>query len=657
MCGIAGFIDNVGLSVQERKHIAVQMLSRLNHRGPDSNGIWIDGEKGVVLIHARLAIIDLSSAGAQPMFSASGRYVIVFNGEIYNFQEIRYLLEQQKLAPFWRGRSDTEVLLAAFEAWGVKKTLELAVGMFAFALWDCKTQTLYLAWDRIGEKPLYYGIQGKTFLFASELKALKVHPHFKGEIDRDVLSLYFRYNYIPTPYSIYKGIYKLQPGRFLEIRRRNEGFELREHTYWSLEEIVQNGVEKPFEGSEEDAVDELECLLRQALRGQMISDVPLGAFLSGGIDSSTITALMQDMSSKSIRTFSIGFRESEYNEAPYAKAIAQYLGTDHTEMYVTPREALDVIPLLPDIYDEPFADSSQIPTFLLSRLARRHVTVSLSGDGGDELFGGYNRYFWVLSRWNYIESIPYIIRAGMAKALAAIPTYIWDHLLIPINFLIGLLEEKNKCLYKLRFSGYRIHVIANLMSSRNLLNLYHSSVSHFRKPEELVLDSREPTTVFTSCDMLSFNDMFSFMQYLDQRSYLPDDILVKVDRAVMAVSLETRIPFLDHRIVEFTWRLPLAFKVRGGRGKWLLRQLLYRYVSRELVERPKQGFGVPIDRWLRGPLRDWAENLLNESRIKREGFLNAKVVTRLWHEYLRSDIGWHYCLWNILMFQAWLEKK
>ncbi len=658
MCGIAGFINNYGYPLSHRKAIASRMAEILRHRGPDAQNVWADPKSGVTFAHTRLAIIDLSPAGAQPMHSASGRYVIIFNGEIYNFLDIRHTLENQHLAPAWRGHSDTEVLLAAFEVWGVRKTLASMVGMFAFALWDRHQQVLYLARDRMGEKPLYYGVQGRTFLFASELKALKVHPEFRGEIDRQALTLYFRHNYIPAPYSIYQGIFKLPPGTFLEVTVQNGSFALKKHTYWSLEEVVSEGQAHPFEGDEEEALAELERLLRQSLQGQMIADVPLGAFLSGGIDSSTIVALMQAISPRPIRTFSIGFQETEYNEAPFAKAVAKHLGTDHTEMYVTPAEALEVIPHLPTIYDEPFSDSSQIPTFLLSRLTRRHVTVSLSGDAGDELFAGYNRYFLALRLWKTLEQIPFWLRNSISQGLLAVPLSAWKPLLALPNLGLKTLQKLKRYPGGMRWhlSGRRVRLLATLIRQPTLPYLYHHLVSHFKDPAVLVLQGQEPKTVFSN-DKIPVQTAFALMQYLDQQTYLPDDILVKVDRAAMAVSLETRIPLLDHRIVEFTWRLPESFKVHQGKGKWLLRRLLYKYVPPHLIERPKHGFGVPIDYWLREPLRDWAEALLNEQRLRQEGFLNPRLVRSIWHEHLTGRAEWHYYLWDILMFQAWLEKE
>ena len=658
MCGIAGFIDNLGYSVNYRKAIGSQMASSLKHRGPDAQHVWAGPKNGVTFAHTRLAIIDLSPAGAQPMHSASGRYVIIFNGEIYNFLDIRHTLENQHLAPAWRGHSDTEVLLAAFEAWGVRKTLASMVGMFAFALWDRQQQTLYLARDRMGEKPLYYGVQGHTFLFASELKALKVHPEFRGEIDRQALTLYFRHNYIPAPYSIYQGIFKLPPGTFLEVTVQNDTFALKKHTYWSLEEVARKGQAHPFEGDEEEALAELERLLRQSLQGQMIADVPLGAFLSGGIDSSTIVALMQSMSAQPIRTFSIGFQETEYNEAPFAKAVAEHLGTDHTEMYVTPKEALEVIPYLPTIYDEPFSDSSQIPAFLLSRLTRQHVTVSLSGDAGDELFAGYNRYFLARRLWKTLHQIPSWLRYGISQGLDALPSRAWKVLLAFPDLTLQTVQKlkQHPGGMKWYLSERRIRLLVSLIRQPTLTHLYYYLVSHFKAPTTLVMQGREPETAFSN-DRFPVQNAFALLQYLDQQTYLPDDILVKVDRAAMAVSLESRIPLLDHRIVEFAWRLPESFKIRQGKGKWLLRRLLYKYVPPHLIERPKHGFGVPIDHWLRGPLRDWAEALLNEHRLKQEGFLNPPIVRSMWHEHLAGQAEWHYYLWDVLMFQAWLERE
>jgi len=645
MCGIAGFW---GYGVAPDAACLSRMADALAHRGPDDSGVWVDAEAGIGLTHRRLSILDLSPAGHQPMASACGRYVIVFNGEIYNHLVLRAAL----VAQAWRGHSDTETLLTAIAAWGVEAVLARCVGMFAFALWDRHERSLTLARDRLGEKPLYYGCVNGTFLFASELKALRIWPGFAAEIDRDALALYMRHNYVPAPWSIYRGIWKLPPGTFLRVnageRAPGQGEPL---PYWSARAAAGTGLAHPFAGDEREAVDELERLLSQAIAGQRLADVPLGAFLSGGIDSSVVVALMQAQSRQPVKTFTIGFHESGYNEAEHAKAVAAHLGTDHTELYVTSRQAMDVIPLLPALYDEPFADSSQIPTFLISQLARRHVAVSLSGDGGDELFGGYNRYFWAMRFWLRLSRMPLPLRRGLACALVALPPAAWNHLFRMAGPLLpSRLRHANP--------GDKLHKLATLFAARQPEAIYQRLVSHWDDPASVVLGAREPATALTDpARWLACDDFAQCAMYLDLVSYLPDDILVKVDRAAMGVSLETRVPLLDHRLVEFAWRLPLDMKIREGQGKWLLRQVLYRHVPKHLIERPKMGFGVPIDVWLRGPLRDWAEVLLDESRLRREGYFDPEPIRRKWAEHLSGRRNWAYHLWDVLMFQAWLEAQ
>ena len=647
MCGIAGFIDS-RQAAQAREEIASCMIVRLHHRGPDSNGVWSDGACGVTLAHARLAILDLSPTGQQPMKSASGRFVLVFNGEIYNFKELRNALEKHGKTPTWRGHSDTEVLLACFEAWGIKEALQATVGMFALALWDRKERKLFLARDRMGEKPLYYGHQGKTFLFASELNAIKAHSDFRGEIDREALTLYLRHNYVPAPWSIYKGIAKLPPGCFLEVRLDpNEVQQQTLNTYWRLEDAINKGRIEKFTGTPEEAVDELERLLGRAVAGQMIADVPLGAFLSGGYDSSTVVAIMQDKSNRPVNTFTIGFHEAEYNEAEHARAVARHLGTNHHEFYVSPEDALAVIPDLPDIWDEPFSDSSQIPTFLVSRFARTKVTVSLSGDGGDELFFGYQRYFKGLQIWNVLGKMPLPLRVLLALSLEKAPGK-------ALAAALGLLPRR----FHVPHLADRLPKLAEVVRMPDVESFYKRLISHNKFPAGLCLGGAEPDTIFEEREhwpeLASFAE---FMMYMDAKTYLPDDILVKVDRATMAVSLESRVPLLDHRLVEFAWSLPLDLKYRNGQGKWLLRKVLYRYVPQKIMERPKMGFGVPIEQWLRGPLRDWAEELLAEDRLRKEGFFRIGPIRRMWQEHRDGRRRWHYYLWDILMFQAWLEKQ
>ncbi len=670
MCGISGYIGKAS-DPTEVTEMGRRMATVMGHRGPDDEGVWIDQDAGVALSHRRLSILEISSAGHQPMVSHSGRYVIVFNGEIYNHLELRQDLEVDGLAGGcsctilntqiipqrgqirWNGHSDTETLLEAIEAWGVEVTLKRCVGMFAFALWDKQTHTLTLARDRMGEKPLYYGWQGDAFLFGSELKALKAHPAFEGKIDRDVTSLYFRHCYIPAPYSIYKGINILPPGTYLQVLVRHCHAEVQHapKSYWDLRAVVEQGARNPFKGVEHEAVDELEHLLRQSIRGQMLSDVPVGAFLSGGIDSSTVVALMQAESDHPIRTFTIGFEEDEYNEADHASAVAEHLGTDHTELYVTAEQAMRVIPRLLTLYDEPYADSSQIPTFLVSELARKHVKVCLSGDGGDELFGGYDRYTWACLIYQKASWIPLLLRMIAAHTLKKTPVAIANQILNGVSCL-----QRDGSTYANQ--AHNLQRLATMLAFESPEALYLDLISHWNGPGELVLGATEPKTVLTDPNRWVDRPEFEHrMMYLDQISYLPDDILVKVDRAAMGVSLETRVPLLDHRIVEFAWRLPLSMKIHGGQSKWLLRQVLYRYVPRELVERPKMGFSMPTGDWLRGPLREWADVLLDEARIKEEGILNPVPIRDKWLAHLEGKQNWSSFLWGVLMFQAWLEAQ
>jgi asparagine synthase (glutamine-hydrolysing) len=627
------------------------MADSLQHRGPDDAGAWVNPEAGIALGHRRLSIVDLSPMGHQPMVSASRRYVIILNGEIYNHVVLRAALGRQ----LWRGHSDTETLLACFEAWGIEPTLRKCVGMFAFALWDSVVRALYLVRDRMGEKPLYYGWQKGVFLFGSELKALKQHPLFRGEIDRDALTLLLRHNYIPAPYSIYKDIRKLPPGTLLKLEVGDGQFAQGSMPdpvpYWSLSAVVVAGQREPFPGNDADAVSALEARLMESVGLQMVADVPLGAFLSGGVDSSTVVALMQAQSSRPVRTFTIGFNEDGYNEAEHAKAVARHLGTDHTELHVTPKEAMDVIPRLPALYDEPFSDSSQIPTFLISQLARQHVTVSLSGDAGDELFGGYNRYYWAAKLWRWLRVLPKPARSGLAGVLTAMSPSTWNAAFASSSRLIPAAWSHAN-------PGDKLHKLAEILAARSPEEIYLGLVSHWKQPGAVVVGGAEPPTALIEfARQTSLPDFENRMMYLDALSYLPDDILVKVDRAAMGVSLETRVPLLDHRVVEFAWRLPLSMKIRNGQGKWILRRVLYKYVPKELIERPKMGFGVPIDSWLRGPLRDWAESLLDESRLKREGFFHPGAIRQKWAEHLSGRRNWQHYLWDVLMFQAWHERQ
>lgn len=645
MCGITGLLSN---QVVSSDHLS-NMASAIANRGPDDSGIWHDLNAGIGLAHRRLSIVDLSHAGHQPMHTASGRYIMVFNGEIYNHDKLRAELETSGQVPAWRGHSDTETLLAGFETWGIEATLQRSIGMFAIALWDKQTQTLTLARDRIGEKPLYYGWQGDTFLFGSELKALKAHPAFRAEIDRNVLCLYMRHNYIPAPYSIYQGIAKLMPGCLLSVSLQQREPQIK--TYWSGAETASQGKAQPFTGSAEDAVTTLESLLKDAISQQMMADVPLGAFLSGGIDSSAVVALMQAQSSRPVKTFSIGFHDNLYNEAAHAKAIAQHLGTDHTELYVTPEDGIAVIPRLPTLYDEPFADSSQIPTFLVSSLARQHVTVSLSGDAGDELFAGYNRYQLTASTWGKLSRIPLPLRQLTANVITRISPASWNRITTALQNIIPAFGHWANV-------GEKLHKGADAMVSQSSADLYLNMTSFWNNSTNVVICGTEPPTLLTgNMPALDGLNTVERMMALDLLTYLPDDILCKVDRAAMGMSLESRVPFLDHRVVEFAWRLPMEYKLREGQTKWALRQVLYRHVPKELIERPKMGFGVPIDSWLRGPLRDWAEDLLDESRLRQEGYFNPAPIRQKWAEHLSGQRNWQHHLWSVLMFNAWLREN
>jgi asparagine synthase (glutamine-hydrolysing) len=651
MCGLTGFWDRSARKKKAELCCTVEhMACTLALRGPDDSGEWAEERSGIALGFRRLAIVDLSPAGHQPMVSASERYAIAFNGEVYNFKALREELTQQGAAPVFRGHSDTEVMLAAIEAWGLEAAVKKFVGMFAFALWDRLEQTLHLVRDRVGIKPLYYGWAGDTFLFGSELKALKAHPAFRPEIDRDALTLLLRHNYIPSPYSIYKGIHKLPPGTILTLSGSREAEPV---AYWSLREAAGAGIADPWIGTDDEAIKQLDTLLREAVGLRMVADVPLGAFLSGGIDSSAVVALMQAQSSRPVKTFSIGFHENGYDEAPHAAKVAKHLGTDHTELYLSPEDAQAVIPSLPSLYDEPFSDSSQIPTLLVSQLARRHVTVSLSGDGGDELFGGYNRYFAGQGLWDKFGWMPAGVRRTLAGALTALPPAMVDS----VTGRMGAVLPK-----RLAHGGVssKLAKVADILCVNSPEEMYKNLVSHWEDPASVVLgaDKGEPETPLTrKTDWTWLPSFTQRMMYLDTLTYLPDDILCKVDRASMGVSLEARVPLLDHRVLEFAWRLPLSLKVRDGQGKWLLRQVLYDYVPREMIERPKMGFGIPIDAWLRGPLRSWAEALLDEQRLRNEGFFQAAPIRAKWAEHLSGQRNWQYHLWDILMFQAWLENN
>ncbi|MHB8897862.1 MAG: asparagine synthase (glutamine-hydrolyzing) [Thermoguttaceae bacterium] len=631
MCGITGFLDRARLSPDELQARVSAMADSLAHRGPDDSGTWVDAETGVALGHRRLSILDLSPSGHQPMVSADGRFVLLFNGEVYNHAELRGALQHFRY-PF-RGHGDTEVLLAAIQHWGMEATLPRLIGMFAFAVWDRPRRALTLVRDAVGIKPLYYGRLDGRFLFGSELKALRAHPGFAASIDRGGLCSYLHHGYIPAPQSIYGGIFKLPAGTMLTVQ--NDRPSASPVSWWTMAEAARRGLREPFSGSDQEAVDQLDLRLRDSVALRMLADVPVGAFLSGGIDSSTVAALMQAQNSRPIRTFSIGFEEAGYDEAPHAQRVARHLGTDHTECYVTPDEAREVIPRLPALFDEPFADSSQIPTFLVCQIARRDVTVCLSGDGGDELFCGYDRYAHLRRLWEKVSWCPGPVRrpAGTAALLAA-------------GLLPGGVRGKG-----------RLEMIGQLLTARNGTEVYNRFNSHWRNHRSLVIGGEAPRLVRVPHDLLQAGaGLAEQMTFIDAISYLSEDILVKVDRASMGVGLEARVPLLDRRVVEFAWTVPTAMKVRGGQTKWLLRRVLERYVPPELTERPKMGFGVPIDSWLRGPLRDWAENLLREDRLRAEGYFHPGPIRQKWKEHLDRRADWHYLLWDILMFQAWLEK-
>ncbi|WP_147819415.1 asparagine synthase (glutamine-hydrolyzing) [Salidesulfovibrio onnuriiensis] len=646
MCGITGFIDFSPAATAEGLEKRVRdMADSLRHRGPDADGVFTDAESGLALGHRRLAIIDLSESGAQPMRSRDGRYVLVHNGEIYNYLELRAELETEG-GPFlpWRGTSDTEVMLAAFASWGVEKAVRRFSGMFAFALWDVRERTLFLARDRMGEKPLYYSRTGQFFIFGSELKALRASGVLEPELDMGAVAQYLRFQYIPAPRTIYQGVRKLRPGHLLALRPDNPD-RLESAPYWSLKDAVNRGLYAPFQGGEEEAVDQLETLLRATVRNQMLSDVPLGSLLSGGVDSSLVTALMQAESSRPVRTFTIGYDDPAYDEAGHARRVAEHLGTEHTELTVTPRQALDLVPALPRMYDEPFADASMIPTHLVAALTRKHVTVCLSGDGGDETFAGYNRHVWAPAVWERMRSLPPRVRRIAARAIRMVSPGAY-------NTIFSMLPGRS-----LSMPGYKLHRVAEVLGLDSREDVYKSLASTWQNPEQVLVSGQEPPSAM---DMPSLwpglTEYTAWMQFLDSVSYLPGDILTKVDRAAMACSLESRAPFLDHKVVEFAWRLPLSMKLRGKQGKYILRRVLDRHVPRELVDRPKTGFGIPIDTWLRGPLRPWAEELLSPNRLAQQGILRPEVVGMQWADHLSGRRDNQFRIWNILMLQAWLNE-
>ncbi len=627
------------------------MRDRLAHRGPDDSGTWSDASSGVGLAHTRLSILDLSAAGHQPMESHSSRFCVTFNGEIYNYRALNAELQSLGFTP--RGSSDTEVFLAAFDQWGVEATLPRLSGMFALAVWDRKERVLYLARDRMGEKPLFFGWLGKSFVFASELKALRAHPGWNPSVNSDALALFMRYAYVPAPFSIYQDIYKLPPGCFLSVSASDcqnpSSFSavpdatagvFAPRRYWSLKSIANAGTSQPLSDPEESIV-RLETTLSEAISDQMVADVPLGAFLSGGVDSSTVVALMQKLSSQPVKTFTIGFDVPGFDEAEFARRVAEHLGTNHTELYVTGEQALNVIPTLPHIYDEPHADASQIPSILVSQLAREHVTVAMSGDGGDELFCGYNRYMFSKRIWKLVERLPGPIRRSIGSALGALSPTTWERVL---KHVPGRPPRV----------GYKLHRLADAVQSESLVDVYKRLISYWPQPERLVTSSVEPTAFFGDENRLAPPATFvDQMCFWDQIAYLPDDNLAKMDRASMSVGLESRAPLLDHNVVSLAWQLDNGLKIQNGASKWILRQVLYRHVPRELIERPKMGFSVPVGEWLRGPLKEWSGDLLNRDSLVRQGFFDADLVQETWNRHISGRRDEQNALWAVLMFQAW----
>lgn len=666
MCGFAGLLTSEPSTSGQLENDVTAMARAIRHRGPDDSGVWVDDTVGIALGHSRLSILDLSPAGHQPMVSNCGRYVLAFNGEIYNHLDLRRRLLDLGDTLYkdtnWRGHSDTETLLACFSVWGLAKTLTAAVGMFALALWDREAHKLILARDRFGEKPLYYGWVNsdidsrRTFLFGSELKALRANPNFSNPVSREALAQYMRFLFVPSPMSIYEGIFKLEPGCYLTLSLPGSSLSpssrcspAQEITrWWGLSEVVRAGCANPII-DELDAIEELDLRLKEAVRLQSFADVAVGAFLSGGVDSSTIVALMQRQSTRAVKTFTVGFEEAGFDESPHALAVARQLGTDHTELFVTASEAREVIKQLPGMYDEPFADSSQIPTYLVCKTARQHVTVALSGDAGDEFFGGYNRYFWGPRIWRKISWMPYPIRKAFGVAISSVPVAAWDNISRSFNMLVSEAEGISR-------AGEKAHKLASRLASvQSIDDLYMSLVSEWQDPASVVTGAADliPIKYDGRDEVLGLSDIHRMM-YRDSVTYLPDDILCKVDRAAMSVSLETRIPFLDHRVAELAWQLPLNMKVRGDTGKWALRQVLYKYVPQELIDRPKSGFGIPVGDWLRGPLRNWAEGLLDERRLLNEGYFFPSPIRNKWIEHLSGKRDHTASLWAVLMFQAWL---
>ena len=646
MCGITGFFSS---EINENQYsiLLSRMSDKITHRGPNDSGYWFSIDDKIGLAHRRLSILDISQAGAQPMHSNSNRYTIVYNGEIYNHLDIRKEILDFNKFNGWVGTSDTETLLKGFELWGIEKMLQKCTGMFAIAVWDKKDKCLNLARDRIGEKPLYYGWQGNSFIFGSELKSFSSHPDFKKEINKDALYSLLRYYNISGKNTIFKNIYKLRPGTILRIGQDKKHSE---REYWSANKFILNNSLETKPKPDEVVIEEFRALFRTSVKNQMISDVPLGAFLSGGIDSSLIVALMQEQSINPVKTFTIGFDEKGYNEADFAKKVAKHLGTEHTELYVSPTDAMNVIPKLPKIYDEPFSDTSQIPTYLVSELASKEVRVSLSGDGGDELFCGYNRYLMADKVFNKMSLIPKSIRHLLYRSLKKVKPNKWDYLASKIEFLLPEFARLNNL-------GDKFYKGVGLLSSDSMVDLYLKLVTHWDEPSKALSSGNDQLlTDYSNNEELSNFDNVRGMMLMDLITFLPDDLLVKIDRAAMAVSLETRAPFLDHNIVEYAFNLNQKFKVRNGNTKWILKEVLNKYLPKNTYDRPKMGFAVPIGKWLRGPLRDWADNLLNENRLKEEGYFNHKEIKLKWDQHISETHNWDYHLWDVLMFQAWLEN-
>ena len=655
MCGFAGLINiNYKNNFDLLKTVSA-MGDRISHRGPDNKGIWINEEKNLAFVHQRLSILELSPAGNQPMLSKCGRFMLVFNGEIYNHKKLRIEIENNtvfKEIYSWIGKSDTEILLASITFWGVLKTLKKIVGMFSIACWDLHDKTLFLARDRFGEKPLYFGCKDNLFAFASELKAFENINGFPLEVNREIIPFYLKRNFIPAPYSIYKDIKKLKPGTYLKVNYNDSynQFELKENKYWNLSsEVIKSQNNKLFLNNKK-IIEKLDYLLKESIQDQLIADVPIGAFLSGGIDSSLVVSIMQSLTKKKIRTYTIGFKESLYDESIFAKKIAKYLGTDHKELIITDKEALEIIKNIANIYDEPFADVSQIPMILIAKHARNEVKVCLTGDGGDEIFGGYNRYIFGANIWNIIKFIPYKLRSYSSYLISSFPDQIFNNFLLkiflflPRRLKLNLLDQKK-------------NKFANLLKARNQSEIYDLIFSKYDFSDDIVLGLNKEKQLEIDTQEYDILDPTHNMILKDMNSYLPDDVLVKVDRAAMHVSLETRLPMLDHRVVSYALRIPTSKKIRFFEGKYLLRKLLNKYLPANIYSRPKSGFSVPISDWLRGPLKEWADNLINPERIRKEGYFDSQILDKRWKEHLSGNKNWSSFIWSVLMFQVWLENN